>query len=68
MEKFAIVRHDGAVDMVEGVSVKDVADRFGWPGDGTIEPFDEKLHKKVRHIFDSPERQRETLTPEKGKG
>lgn len=62
---FAIVRHDGAVDIVEGVSVQDVAHRFGWPGDGTIEPFDPDVHKKVRHTFDTPELQRQKLTPEK---
>lgn len=62
METFAIVRQDGEVDKVEGFSVADVAWRYGWPGNGTIEPWDDTTHKKaLRHTLSSPEQQRELL-------
>lgn len=55
MAKFAIVRADGAVDTAEGMSVQDISDRYGWPGNGTIEPFEDSSHGgRVRHAFDSP--------------
>lgn len=62
MSEFAIVRHNKKVDIAEGSSVADVANRYGWPGNGTIEPFDPDTHKKVRYTFASPDEQREALT------
>lgn len=62
MARFAIVRQDGEVDKVEGVSVQDVADRFGWPGNGDIQPWDDGAHNaNLRHTFGTPEEQREAL-------
>ncbi len=52
MTTFAIVRQDGECDKAEGASVQDVADRYGWPGNGTIEPWDEGKHGgNARHVF-----------------
>ncbi len=63
MATFAIVRQDGEVDLADGASVQDVSDRYGWPGNGTIEPFDAGKHgDDVRHRFTSPDEQRELLS------
>jgi len=60
MAFFAIVRWNGKVDKVEGASVEDVSDRYGAPGNGSIEPWDDDLHaKKLRATFTSVEEQRE---------
>lgn len=68
MAKFAIVRQDGEVDTADGVSVDDIASRYGWPGNGTIEPFDSGNHESWRrHDFSSPDEQRELLA-DKAKG
>lgn len=61
MAKFAIVRQDGEVDQAEGASVDDVSNRYGWPGNGTIEPYEAANHPTIRHIFTSPEQQAEAL-------
>lgn len=62
MATFAIVRQDGEVDQVEGASVADVSDTYGWPGNGTIEKWDDDAHKKaLRYTFSSPAEQREKL-------
>lgn len=60
--RFAIVRQDGETDKVDGASVDDVANRFGWPGNGTIEPWDDGKHSDdLRYTFASPDEQREKL-------
>ena len=67
MAKFAIVRQDGEVDTADGVSVDDVATRYGWPGNGTIEPFDQGTHgSAIRYALASPAEQRELLTDDGG--
>ncbi len=58
MAKFAIVRADGTVDTADGMSVQDVADRYGWPGDGTIETYDPNKHTKPANDFTTPADQR----------
>jgi hypothetical protein len=71
MSDFAIVRQDGEVDLADGLSVQDVANRYGWPGNGTIEPFDKASHgAHLRHTFTSVEHQGELLNdkPPKKKG
>ena len=60
MAKFAIVRQDGEVDTADGDSVTDVANRYGWPGNGDIRPY---AGEEVRHAFTSPDNQRELLNP-----
>jgi hypothetical protein len=65
VSSFAIVRADGSIDKAEGASVQDVADRYGWPGDGDIRPLEGG--DKVRHSFDSPEHQG-SLINDKPKG
>jgi hypothetical protein len=63
MATFAIVRQDGEVDLADGVSVQDVSDRYGWPGNGSIAAYTPALHDKgLRHTFTSPDNQRELLT------
>lgn len=62
MAKFAIVRHDGEVDQVDGATVEDVASRYGWPGNGTIEAWNDEKHGTPRYQFVSPEHQREMLS------
>jgi hypothetical protein len=58
MATFAIVRADGSVDKVDGASVEDVSNRFGAPGNGSIEAWDEGSHgAKLANTFDSPEAQ-----------
>ena len=56
MATFAIVRADGSVDKVtDGLSVQDVSDRYGAPGNGSIAPWDEGTHgDKLVNTFDSP--------------
>lgn len=44
MGDFAIVRDTGDVDKVTGETVADVSHRFGWPGNGTIEVWDDTIH------------------------
>jgi len=62
MARFAIVRQDGEVDKVNGSSVDDVANRYGWPGNGDIQPWDGGAHNEhLRHTFGSPDEQREAL-------
>jgi hypothetical protein len=58
MAKFAIVRADGSVDVAEGMSVQDVADHYGWPGNGTIEPLGAEHTSKIANTFDTPADQR----------
>jgi len=68
MARFAIVRQDGEVDKVDGVSVDDVANRYGWPGNGDIQAWDSGAHDgNLRHTFASPEEQRETLADKPAK-
>lgn len=68
MARFAIVRQDGEVDKVEGSSVDDIANRYGWPGNGDIQPWDDGAHnERLRHTFASPDEQRDTLA-DKPKG
>lgn len=70
MATFAIIRQDGEIDLCEGLSIDDVATRYGWPGNGTIEEYNPEQHKKaLRYTFDSPEHQRELLAdkPKEGK-
>jgi hypothetical protein len=55
MASFAIKRGDGTVDKAEGASVEDVATRYGAPGNGTIEPWDDNL--KAANTFATPEDQ-----------
>lgn len=56
MATFAIVRADGSVDKVEGASVEDVSNRYGAPGNGSIEAWDEGSHgSKVNNTFATPE-------------
>lgn len=64
---FAIVRHNGKIDKVtDGMSVEDVSWRYGAPGNGSIEPWDDAKHKKLRHTFASPDEQNDVLNaPEK---
>lgn len=63
MAKFAIVRQDGEVDLAEGSSVGDVANTYGWPGNGTIEEYDPERHDgALRFTFTSPAHQRELLS------
>jgi len=59
MATFAIVRADGSVDKVtDGLSVQDVSDRYGAPGNGSIESWDEGTHgAKLARIFGSPAEQ-----------
>lgn len=59
MATFAIVRANGKVDKVtDGASVADVSDRYGAPGNGSIEPWDEGKHgDKLAHTFQSPAEQ-----------
>jgi len=65
MRTFAIVRQDGECDQAEGASVQDVADRFGWPGNGTIEAWDAGKHDgSLRHRFLTVEDQRAKLDPD----
>lgn len=67
MAPFAIIRQDGEIDKVDGASVKDVGDRYGWPGNGDIVEWDDVRHASaLRHTFVTPEQQRATLTPETG--
>jgi hypothetical protein len=62
MATFAIVRADGTTDRAEGASVDDIASRYGWPGNGKIEPYDSASHDKaLRHTFADPTEQRELL-------
>jgi hypothetical protein len=62
MAEFAIVRQDGEVDKVSGLSVQDVANQYGWPGNGEIVPWDSANHaSKIRHSFASPAEQSEAL-------
>jgi len=58
MAKFAIVRADGSVDQVDGLSVQDVSDQYGWPGNGTIEEWDAGTHGTPANVFASPAEQR----------
>lgn len=44
MPSFAITRWDGEVHVVEAASVQDAGNTYGWPGNGTIEPYDPALH------------------------
>lgn len=68
MARFAIIRQDGEVDKVDGSSVDDIANRYGWPGNGSIEPWEDGAHNEhLRHTFGSPEEQREALA-DKPKG
>ena len=57
MAKFAIVRADGSADQVDGLSVQDVADQYGWPGNGTIEEWSDGKHGKAANVFASPAEQ-----------
>lgn len=59
MGTFAIVRADGSVDKVtDGSSVEDVSTRYGAPGDGSIEAWDEGNHgDKLANTFASPAEQ-----------
>lgn len=59
MATFAIVRADGSVDKVtDGASVQDVATRYGWPGNGSIEAWDEGTHGgALAATFDNPQAQ-----------
>jgi hypothetical protein len=58
MATFAIVRGSGAVDRVEGTSVQEVSDRYGWPGNGNIAPWSDADHaSKLRNTFASPAEQ-----------
>lgn len=62
MAKFAIVRQDGEVDLAEGSSVAQVANEYGWPGNGTIEEYvPDKHDANLRHTFESVAHQRELL-------
>jgi hypothetical protein len=62
MAEFAIVRQDGEVDKVSGLSVQDVANQYGWPGNGEIVPWDAANHaSNIRHSFASPAEQHEAL-------
>lgn len=55
MGQYAIVRQDGEVDQAEGDSVADVSNRYGWPGNGTIEEWNSAVHgDKLRHVFSGP--------------
>jgi hypothetical protein len=55
MAAFAIVRASGAVDRVEGTSVQEISDRYGWPGNGSIVPWSDPEHaEKLRNSFTSP--------------
>lgn len=59
MAKYAIVRADGSVDTADGMSVQDIADQYGAPGDGSIEAYDEDTHgAHVINEFTSPADQR----------
>jgi hypothetical protein len=55
MGKYAIIRADGTADKVEGSSVEDVATRYGAPGNGSIEPWNDNL--TPANTFDTPEAQ-----------
>lgn len=70
MARYAIVRQGGEVDKVDGSSVDDVANRYGWPGDGNIEAWDDGAHaEKLRNTYASPEEQTAALADKpKGKG
>jgi N-acetyl-beta-hexosaminidase len=58
MATFAIVRADGSVDKVQGSSVEDVSGRYGAPGNGSIEAWDEGSHgSKLANTFDTVEEQ-----------
>ncbi len=58
MALYAIIRQDGEIDQAEGTSISDVAERYGWPGNGEIVEWDDKEHKaKLRHTFSSPDDQ-----------
>lgn len=66
MATFAITRQDGEVDLAEGASVEDISNRYGWPGNGDIKPWDGDT-TNVRHRFTDPDNQRELLA-DKPKG
>jgi hypothetical protein len=58
MGTFAIVRQDGEVDKVEGMSVQDISDRYGAPGNGRIESWNDDEHgAALRYTFASPAEQ-----------
>jgi hypothetical protein len=58
MATFAIVRADGSVDKVDGASEQDVSNKYGAPGNGTIEAWDEGKHgSKLANTFASPDEQ-----------
>lgn len=61
MATFAIVRQDGEADKAEGASVADIANRYGWPGNGSIVPWDGTHDKALRHTFTDPDNQRKLL-------
>jgi hypothetical protein len=56
MAKFAIVRADGSIDQAEGASVLDVSQRYGWPGNGDIRPWE--AGDKADHEFATPDDQK----------
>jgi hypothetical protein len=59
---FAIVRADESIDKAEGASVQDVSDRYGWPGNGTIRPWE--AGDEAANTFATPEEQAAVLNPE----
>lgn len=65
MSEFVITREDGTNDLVEGESVEDVATRYGWPGNGDIQPFSKGT--KIDRTFPTVEDQNAILNaPTKG--
>lgn len=65
MASFAIIRQDGEVDKVQGESVTDVSARYGWPGNGDIQPWDDGKHNGgLRWSFDTPAEHHDKLNAE----
>ena len=66
MASFAIKRWDGEIHVVEAASVQDAGNIYGWPGNGTIEPYDPAQHAQhVTANFKSAAEQGEFLASDK---